>query len=411
MSITDTDDTEDDDDDDDDSVIDIPRGKLSVPPSPSALRIRSVSSPIWALASTGNAAGMADISLGDAAKPTASITVSRGDNSTTPTSATVTTTPPADLGHSPSEREFIIPLQSDVQFFNVLTAALTSLSQFHAAQQEQFRADVDRLCRSISQSIMPGDGVIILPTPLNSAPQDSAVTPYIYKTSPSQKDLYAWREIFSLWIESEIFESSSERDRGERSVDEAERRLQAFANAVVRKGLGDRRSIRGKRTRKAWEEFLRLNVLLLDLKRFQTANINAARKILKKHDKRTALSASAGLQAFVRGTVSAHISPDGSVSTWTFYNTSLPHVLLASLTDTLLPILPSLDDYACLICMSIAFKPIRLSCGHLFCVRCLVKMQQRSKENCPLCRSQTVLLADKRECCVDSGRSTSWDIC
>lgn len=383
-SATDTD--SDDDDDDDGGLLVAPRGELSVPASPSALKIRTVSSPIWALASSGNTAGMADLSLGDAARANGHAHVEHRQPMTE-----------AELGQSPSEREFIIPLQSDVRFFSVLTAALTSLSEFHAAQQQQFRADVAQLCKSISQSIMPGDGVIVLPTPLNAAPSDSTVVPYSYRPSPNQKDLYAWREIFSLWIESEIFESSSERDRGERSVDEAERRLQSFANEVVRRGLGDRRSIKGKRTRKAWEEFLRLNVLLLDLKRFQTANINAARKILKKHDKRTALSASAGLQAFVRGTISAHVSPDGSVSTWTFYNTSLPHVLLASLTDTLLPILPSLDDYACLICMSIAFKPIRLTCGHLFCVRCLVKMQQRGKEGCPLCRSETVLLADKSE--------------
>jgi hypothetical protein len=57
--------------------------------------------------------------------------------------------------------------------------------------------------------------------------------------------------------------------------------------------------------------------------------------------------------------------------------------------------LPSLDDYACLICTSIAFKPIRLACGHLFCVRCLVKMQRAGKAECPLCRSKVVLLADK----------------
>jgi hypothetical protein len=54
-----------------------------------------------------------------------------------------------------------------------------------------------------------------------------------------------------------------------------------------------------------------------------------------------------------------------------------------------------LDDYACLICTSIAFKPIRLACGHLFCVRCLVKMQRAGKAECPLCRSKVVLLADK----------------
>jgi hypothetical protein len=300
------------------------------------------------------------------------------------------------LGTSPEPREFIIPLQSDMAFFNVLTAALTSLSQFHAAQQAQFHADVEALCRSISESITPGDGVTVLPTPLNSGP--GTVTKYEYKSStPSQKDLYAWRDIFALWVESEIFESSSERTRGERTVDEAERRLHAFAAEVVRRGLGDRRTIRGKKTRKAWDDFLKLNVRLLDLKRFQMANIDAARKILKKHDKRTALTASTGLASFVRSTLATHVDKDGNVSTWTFYNTSLPHVLLASMTETLLPILPSLDDFACLICMSIAFKPIRLTCGHLFCVRCLVKMQQRGNDSCPLCRSNTVLLADRGE--------------
>lgn len=59
-------------------------------------------------------------------------------------------------------------------------------------------------------------------------------------------------------------------------------------------------------------------------------------RILKKHDKRTALTASTGFQSLARATLSK-IGADGSVSTWTFYNTSLPHVLLASLTDILLP--------------------------------------------------------------------------
>lgn len=60
-------------------------------------------------------------------------------------------------------------------------------------------------------------------------------------------------------------------------------------------------------------------------------------RILKKHDKRTALTASIGFQSFVRSTITSSVDVNGRVSTWTFYNTSLPHVLLASLTDTLLP--------------------------------------------------------------------------
>lgn len=39
------------------------------------------------------------------------------------------------------------------------------------------------------------------------------------------------------------------------------------------------------------------------------------------------------------------------------------------MAEILLPIIPHLDDYECLICASVAFKPVRLACGHLFCVR------------------------------------------
>ena len=95
---------------------------------------------------------------------------------------------------------------------------------------------------------------------------------------------------------------------------------------------------------------------------------------------------------------------------------SLPRTLVQAMSETLLPIIPHVDDYACLICTSIAFKPIRLFCGHLFCVRyvcfaaqcmrfmsliilrCLVKMQKRGKGNCPMCRAPTVLQADRCEC-------------
>jgi hypothetical protein len=121
-----------------------------------------------------------------------------------------------------------------------------------------------------------------MPTPFTPTPIPGAGSSATVARKPpvkaSKKDLYAWREIFTLWIEHDIFESSAERTRGERTVEQAQARLQAFANEVVKRGLGDRRTIKGKKSRGAWEEFLRLNVLLLDLKRFQMANINAARK-------------------------------------------------------------------------------------------------------------------------------------
>lgn len=77
--------------------------------------------------------------------------------------------------------------------------------------------------------------------------------------------------------------------------------------------------------------------------------------------------------------------------------TTLPHVLLAVFTNTLLPIIPQIEDYACLICGDIAWRPIALNCGHRFCVRCLVKMQKRDQDACPACRAPVVLQANKGE--------------
>lgn len=53
--------------------------------------------------------------------------------------------------------------------------------------------------------------------------------------------------------------------------------------------------------------------------------------------------------------------------------------------------------------MEIAYKPIRLSCGHLFCVRCLVKLKKDDKTSCPLCRLENaVLYADSSNLDLES---------
>ncbi|CAD6971643.1 unnamed protein product [Tilletia controversa] len=53
------------------------------------------------------------------------------------------------------------------------------------------------------------------------------------------------------------------------------------------------------RHQSALDDFLKLNVELLDVKKFQAVNVEVARKILKKHDKRTALTAASDLRAFM----------------------------------------------------------------------------------------------------------------
>ena len=70
-----------------------------------------------------------------------------------------------------------------------------------------------------------------------------------------------------MYVEAEVFESLSERDRGERDIVETERRLALFAEQVTGRGLSDTRKLKLKESRDALETFLQLNVLILNLKK------------------------------------------------------------------------------------------------------------------------------------------------
>lgn len=259
-------------------------------------------------------------------------------------------------------RTVYVPLKTDTQFFGLLAQAIDSLQKLEIAQKEEFARRVDELSQRISRCASPGK---------------------------SKADMYSWREIFSIWIEAEIFESSRERDRGERPLSEATKRLHWFVDEVGRRKLA--RKFKLAESRVALQQFLDLNESLLSLRRFIEANEEAARKILKKHDKRTALSASTEFPHFRATARLADGRNDGQHSENKALQTtsklvrnqpettathllmlgaeSLPHVLLSTFTEKLLPIIPQLDDFACLICGDVAYRPIRLDCGHKFCLR------------------------------------------
>lgn len=319
--------------------------------------------------------------------------------------------PPSTPGFH--QRRIVIPLVADERFFESLAKALRKLLQLHLLQQNALVRHVDTLSNTITMVASP---------------------------QYSPKDMYLWRDIFALWIEHDIFEGSREKDRGELSVAVSERRLRHFMTELEKRGfLAPHRSlvVNGRklptkldawevdgyaqtnpltdpRSIGALEHFLRLNVALVSLKRFQRLNIETVRKILKKHEKKTALSAHQSLARMV-----AHMNPNGvaqaassdtllpSIDWGTVSDTdilhslsslvplgvstssqlSLPRILASMLTTSLLPVLPSVDDYGCMVCTAIAWQPIRLRCQHLFCIRCLVKLQKQGNHNCPLCRS------------------------
>ena len=82
-----------------------------------------------------------------------------------------------------------------------------------------------------------------------------------------QSDLYSWREIFQIYLEAEVFEAVGERTRGERTVEESEKRLQQFAERVTQNGLGDKRKFKLKQSIEALETFLSLNLFILNVKK------------------------------------------------------------------------------------------------------------------------------------------------
>lgn len=148
-------------------------------------------------------------------------------------------------------REVYIPLTSDTEFLTLLASALNSLATLQLAQKRQFTEAVRVLAKEVSAVSSP---------------------------SRPKSDLYIWREIFSLWIEADIFESSRERDRGERSIEDVEKHLEWFVDQVAKRKLAKR--MKHKESRAALEKFIALNAELLDLKKFQIANEEAARKIV-----------------------------------------------------------------------------------------------------------------------------------
>ncbi|KIP08754.1 hypothetical protein PHLGIDRAFT_117001 [Phlebiopsis gigantea 11061_1 CR5-6] len=303
--------------------------------------------------------------------------------------------------HDPELQEVVIPLVSDTAFFEALMQALQNLSTQMGAVSDEFMENLDSLSRMVAAAARPMSSTSSVFQPHSSGSNPSTVSVHTPTHLPlihrgTKTDLYSWREIFQLYLDTEVFESHSEKTRGERSVEEAEARLVLFKQRLDERGYEDGTALKLKQSKDALQAFLDLNSF------FQFATGEATRKILKKHAKRTALPVSPSLRsrfalpaprlAHSSGTPSSssslvHFAPRAS--------TSLALMLVQAMGETLLPIIPHIDDYACVICTSIAFKPIRLRCGHLFCVRCLVKMQKRGKGNCPMCRAPTVLSADR----------------
>lgn len=157
-------------------------------------------------------------------------------------------------GPSETYHKVEVPLQSDSEFFQMLQQELSSLGALQANERVQMTTEINTLAHEIAK----------VANPLKS-----------HKAS----DLYAWRDIFEMYIESGIFFSTNERNGGTRNSTVAQTQLQGFMDILDRQASTKR--LKRNESRIALEQFLRINLDLLRNLKFQEINQTAMAKILK----------------------------------------------------------------------------------------------------------------------------------
>ncbi|KAI9845461.1 MAG: hypothetical protein M1838_001723 [Thelocarpon superellum] len=242
-----------------------------------------------------------------------------------------------------------IPLASDSTFFGLLKHEITALDEL----QEQEQTNVTTRINEVGQTI-------------------AAVAAH------SSHDLYQWRDIFDVYLQAKVLFSTNDPDAQHRRSAEAQQRLTWFIERVTERSRANR--LKQKESRVALRHFLSIHVTLLRNLRFQEINDLALSKILKKFDKRTALGAKT---KFLQ-----------SIGRDPFFARTMAKALSFKVSEEIVSLIPQMNDYLCPICFSISYKPVRLTCQHVFCIRCLVTMQRDRAKNCPLCRGNVVMEAD-----------------
>ncbi|KAK6202776.1 SPX domain-containing protein [Scheffersomyces amazonensis] len=262
-------------------------------------------------------------------------------------------------GEDSKKSEIYITLNSDSKFFKMLNDELELLDRLRESEEKKIITEVSAISELVA-----------------------ALRKSTSKRS-NLNDLYKWRELFRIYLDSEVYFKYNETTiaSSQRPALQIKQNLDKFLSNVDKSGILT--EFKNKDSLTAFNQFVTMNYHLLKILQFQSLNNIALRKILKKFDKQTSLGVSAKLPKLI---TNEHVFMNGS---------SLAQTICFIIQNKILTLVPQLDDYSCPICMSIAYKPIRLDCGHLFCVRCLVKSKQQKKHNCPICRYENaILLAD-----------------
>jgi hypothetical protein len=177
-------------------------------------------------------------------------------------------------GTAGKTRTIEITLRADSEFFHLLTNELSSIDNVQAQQKARLTSEVSDL----------GNKVVAVTRPSGSK---------------SASDLYAWRELLALYKDASVFFASTERDHGAHTAEQARERMQWFASQIEKSQLVSAlpskvniqiSKFKHKQSKDLLNRFLRINKTLIQSMLFQEINTTATQKILKKFDKRTALT-------------------------------------------------------------------------------------------------------------------------
>lgn len=231
------------------------------------------------------------------------------------------------------DHEASLKLRSDHLFFQNLYSQSVKLSKFQNKQEQE-------LVDSIQQFSL-----------------------LIQELTENSKYKYKWREIFNIYIDFKLNLNSH------------------FTKKTLFDFLNHFNTLKislNKKHQSFFDSFIDLNFKLITFQSYQNLNSIATTKILKKFNKNIEINPS-------------NIAPLVKVSTELIN----PYTMEQIISTNIVTILPQVDDYLCPICFQLAYKPIRLSCSHFFCLRCMIKLQRNNEPKCPICREQNVLLADE----------------
>ncbi|KIN00964.1 hypothetical protein OIDMADRAFT_162966 [Oidiodendron maius Zn] len=248
----------------------------------------------------------------------------------------------------PVLRQVEIPLTFDTEFFGLLHEDVSHLDALQAKEQQLLTREIHELSKEISALAKP--------------------------SKFGKSDMYAWRQLFDLYLQAAVFFSTQETNTGSRSPTFAAQQLEWFQNEVTKRGLVGIFNLPA--SHRALDKFVKINIALLRNMRFLEINQIAIGKILKKFDKRTNLGITEKAPKFIQV---ESLMPQ-----------TIAKAVCSQVTQDLIKITPQLDDYLCPVCFTIAWRPIRLKCSHMLCVLCAITLQNAKRRRCPLCRRHVI---------------------